>query len=181
MPSAARACTPRPLPRAGWMAHAFADHPETAAAFANRALRLSPFDTSAFEAHMALGLVAVRAARYEEAISCFAKLSQINPRFSTGYFLEAIALALARRSEESKVWVKRRLELEPGFLVRFFSQLGMATPIADKLTKGAVLDMKPTCRDGSPRTLPESERTPIIVARLPSCQASPRTTPNLSR
>src|SRR5271166_1804487 len=63
MPSAARACTPRPLPRAGWMAHAFADHPETAAAFANRALRLSPFDTSAFEAHMALGLVAVRANR----------------------------------------------------------------------------------------------------------------------
>ena len=108
----------------GSMAHAFADHPETAAAFANRALRLSPFDTSAFEAHMALGLVAVRAARYEEAISCFAKLSQSNPRYSTGYYLEAIALALAGRTVESKVWVKRGLELEPGFRVRFFSQLG---------------------------------------------------------
>ena len=123
----------------GSMAYAFADHPETAAALANRALRLSPFDTSAFEAHMALGLVAVRAARYEEAISYFAKLSQSNPRFSTGYFLEAIALALARRSEESKIWVKRGLELEPGFRVRFFLQLGMATPIADKLTEGARL------------------------------------------
>jgi adenylate cyclase len=123
----------------GSMAHAFADHPETAAAFAKRALRLSPFDTSAFEAHMALGLVAVRAARYEEASSYFAKLSQSNPRYSTGYFLEAIALALAGRLEESEIWVKRGLELEPAFRVRFFSQLGMATPIADKLTEGARL------------------------------------------
>ena len=121
----------------GSMAQVFADRPAAAISFANRALRLSPFDTSAFEAHMALGLVAIREERHDEAISCFARLSQSNPRYSTAYFLEAIALALAGRAEDAKIWVQRGLELEPGFRVRMFSELGMAPTIADKLAEGA--------------------------------------------
>ena len=123
----------------GALANAFADRPSVATSLASRALRLSPFDTSAFEAHLALGVVAVREANYDEAILCFARLSQINPRFSTSYFLHAIALALAGRREESNQWLQRGLDLEPGFRSRLFAELGMAQIIAEKFVLGARL------------------------------------------
>jgi adenylate cyclase len=123
----------------GALTNAFADRPAIASSLAYRALRLSPFDSSAFEAHLALGMVAIREARYDEASSCFAKLSQINSRYSTSYFFQAIALALAGRADESRVWVDRGLALEPGFTIRMFSELGMARAIADRLTEGARL------------------------------------------
>jgi adenylate cyclase len=54
------------------LTNAFADKPEIEAFHANRALRLSPFDPSAFEAHLAIGMGAIRAGDYEEAVSRFA-------------------------------------------------------------------------------------------------------------
>jgi adenylate cyclase len=67
----------------GAMTNANADYPAKASALAERALRLSPFDSSAFEAHLALGTAAVEDSRYDEGASCFARLSQINSRYST--------------------------------------------------------------------------------------------------
>jgi adenylate cyclase len=119
------------------LTNAFADKSEIAAFHANRALRLSPFDPSAFEAHLAVGIGAIRAEDYEEAVSRFAKGSQINPRHSLFYFFHAIALALAGRAELAKTSVERGLALEPGFRIRIFSEFGMASPIAEKFAQGA--------------------------------------------
>ena len=119
------------------LVNAFADQPAVAAFHANLALRLSPFDPSAFEAHLALGMGAIGEAKFDEAASCFAKASQINARHSLFPFFQAIALALAGRSNETETLVQRGLALEPGFRIRIFSEFGMARVIAEKLAEGA--------------------------------------------
>ena len=121
------------------LTNAFANQPVAAAFHANRALRLSPFDPSAFEAHLALGMAAVGEAKYEEAASSFAKGSQINPRHSLFPLFRAIALALAGHTEEATSSLKLGLALEPGFRIRIFSEFGMASPIAEKFAEGARL------------------------------------------
>jgi adenylate cyclase len=121
------------------LTNAFADRPKVATFHANRALRLSPYDPSGFEGYLALGMAAVWEAHYDEAASCFAKASQINPRHSLLDFFHAIALALAGRAEESTTSVQRGFELEPGFRIRIFSEFGMARPLAEKFAEGARL------------------------------------------
>jgi hypothetical protein len=68
---------------------------------ANRALRLSPFDSRAFEAHLALGTAAISEGNTDYAVSCFARGSEINPNHSIMPFFHAIALALAGRAEDA--------------------------------------------------------------------------------
>ena len=64
------------------LVNAFADRREVAAFHANRAFRLSPFDPSAFEAHLAFGMGAIGERNYDEAASCFARGAQINRQHS---------------------------------------------------------------------------------------------------
>ena len=121
------------------LVNAFADRPEAVAFHAHRALRLSPFDPSAFEAHLALGMAALREGKYDEAAADFARGRQINARHSLFPFFHAIALALAGRRAEAAPLVKRGFELEPGFRLRIFSEFGMARPIAEKFVEGGRL------------------------------------------
>jgi len=121
------------------LVNAFADRPTVVSFHAQRALRLSPFDPSAFEAHLALGMAAIGEANYDEAASCFARGSQINARHSLFPFFHAIALALAGRVGEATPLVQRGLTLEPGFRLRVFSEFGMARPIAEKFVEGGRL------------------------------------------
>jgi tetratricopeptide (TPR) repeat protein len=123
----------------GAMVNAFANRASEVMTLAARALRLSPFDPLALEAHQAMAMVAIGQANYDEAASCFARVSQINPRYSTGYFCHAIALALAGRQEEAEQRLRRGLELEPGFRARLFSEQGIAQAIADRFVQGARL------------------------------------------
>jgi TolB-like protein/tetratricopeptide (TPR) repeat protein len=123
----------------GAQANALAGRTEKATAFANRALRLSPFDPQAFQAHMALGEAAILEARYEDAAPCFARAAQTNTNFSTAYVNQAIALALAGRVEDAHPFVRRGLEIEPGFRIRMFFELGLAPVLAEKLADGARL------------------------------------------
>jgi tetratricopeptide (TPR) repeat protein len=88
--------------------------------YANRALRLSPFDPLSYEGHVALGAVRARLGRYDEAAACFAKAIQANPRFSVLYALQAGFLALAGRVKDARVVAARLLELEPTFRVGSF-------------------------------------------------------------
>jgi len=100
--------------------HAVSGDPVLAEDYANRALRLSPFDPLSFQGHVALGVVRLRLRRYDEAAACLAQAILANPRFSVLYGLRASALALAGRIEEAKVVAQRLLELEPTFRVRPF-------------------------------------------------------------
>ncbi len=123
----------------GAQAQALAGHPEIAASFADRALRLSPFDPQAFQAHMALGESALQQARHDEAAHAFAAAGRVNTNFSTAYLFQAIAMALAGRPEEAKPVVRRGLELEPGFRIRVFLEYGMASLLRERLVQGARL------------------------------------------
>ena len=109
---------------------------EKAVSFANRALRLSPFDPLAFEAHMAFGTVAMAQEHYGEAASHFGKIIEIRPNFSTGYLQRAVALALGGRAAEAAFDVARGLELEPAFQNRVYYQWGIAPAIAQKFVEG---------------------------------------------
>ena len=111
-----------------------------ATAYANRALRLSPFDPLAFSAHLALGHVAILEARYEDAASHYANTVQANPRFSTLYFIQAAALALAGHAEEARPIAQQGLELEPQVRVReLFDHILFDRGLMSKLMEGARL------------------------------------------
>jgi tetratricopeptide (TPR) repeat protein len=123
----------------GAVVYAFSGRPLDAAANANRALRLSPFDPLAFNAYFALGTAAIQEGRYDDAASNIARTVQLNPRFSSLYFFHAASLALAGRQREARPVATRLLELEPGFRSRFVFELGLAQVIVDRLAEGARL------------------------------------------
>jgi adenylate cyclase len=123
----------------GALIQAYAGQPAAAAANANRALRLSPFDPFAGVAYNALGAAAIQEARYDDAASYFAKAVQANPRMSTYYLLQALSLALAGRLEEARPSVRRLLELEPSFRSRIIFEFGFVRTLADKFAEGARL------------------------------------------
>ena len=65
--------------------------------------------------------------------------AQTNTNFSTAYFFQAIALALAGRKEEAQPFFRRGLELEPGFRIRLFFEHGLGPALAEKLVEGSRL------------------------------------------
>ncbi len=95
--------------------HAYSGEAALVEDYAQRALRLGPFDVLAFEGHCALGLVRIREQRFVEAAALLAKAVQANPRFSVLWVEHAAALALAGRIDDAKAVGKRVLELEPNF------------------------------------------------------------------
>src|SRR5438046_1729805 len=114
-----------------WAAHlsAWSADPVLAEDYANRALRLSPFDPLSYEGYVALGAVRLRLRRYDDAAACLAKAVQANPRFSVLYALQASALAMAGRIEEANALARRLLELEPTFrAIRFLEFAGFVKP-----------------------------------------------------
>ena len=124
----------------GALIQASSGNSAAATTYANRALRLSPFDPVAFAAHGALGHVAFQEARYDEAASCYAMAVQANPRFSLYYFLHAAALALAGRVEEARPIVAQLLELNPGVRSsEVFEYALLNRALADKFMEGARL------------------------------------------
>jgi adenylate cyclase len=104
-----------------------------AAAYAQRALRLSPFDLEAYGAYLALGIAALHEGRYDEAAAWYAKSAQANPRFGTLTLGHAVMLALAGRMEEARQVCARGLELEPTFRIRVIREIGFAPAITDKI------------------------------------------------
>jgi adenylate cyclase len=102
--------------------HAFSGDTALGEDYANRALRLSPFDSLAFEGHQSLGVVRMRHRRFDEAAANFAKAAQANPRFAFPHALHAGALALAGRIEEAKSVVLRLQQLVPNYRILLISR-----------------------------------------------------------
>jgi adenylate cyclase len=109
-----------------------------AIANANHALRLSPFDSTAFQSHLALGIAAIQQGRYAEAASHCARATQANPGMPYLYLFQALALALAGRLEEARPLARRGLELFPDWRVgTIVAAFGLAPAFMDKLAEGA--------------------------------------------
>ena len=118
--------------------HSILGHSDTATAYANRALRQSPFDLMVPQAYLALGNAAISETRYEEAASFCARAVQSSPKTGTYYLFQAIALALAGRVEEARSLAELGLEREPQFRVRWLC--GMLTrALADKFAEAGRL------------------------------------------
>jgi adenylate cyclase len=107
----------------GALIHALAGHPVEVVAHAKRALRLSPFDVLAYQAHAALAVAAVHEARYDDAVLHATRQVQANPSLSSNHFGLPITLALAGRLDDGRLAARRGLELEPGFQMRMFRQV----------------------------------------------------------
>jgi adenylate cyclase len=89
----------------------------TAVEQANRALRLSPFDTLTHLPHIGLAYAHFAAGRFEEAAGAASLATQSNPRFIVPQMLHAAALGCLDRKEDAKTVVQRLLELQPGITV----------------------------------------------------------------
>jgi adenylate cyclase len=121
----------------GALIHAFRGNSSIADAYADSALRLSPFDPIEYLAYDAHGIAAVQMGRLDEAAAHFAKAIQLRSDFGLLYFYHASVLALADRVKEATPIARRGLELVPNWRTRTFSDLGIIPEIADRLTEGA--------------------------------------------
>ena len=83
----------------GSITHAFSGHPTEATTFAKRALRLSPFDQLAFQAHASVGIAAIQEGQYEAASSHFSEAVQANPGMKQHAILSGLCVGVGWASE----------------------------------------------------------------------------------
>jgi hypothetical protein len=76
--------------------------------------------------------------RYDDAATCYARAAQV-VGFSSFYFGQAIALALAGRLDEARLVLGRAQALEPNFRLRLYSEFGMEPSIVEKYLVGGRL------------------------------------------
>jgi adenylate cyclase len=119
----------------GAIANAFAGRSATAVTLADRALRLSPFDPLAYQAHFARGAAAMQAERYDEAAVHFQSALEATSRLSSLYFFGAAALAMAGQPSDAQPLARVGLDMEPTFRHRMFAEL-MVPQLANKLAEG---------------------------------------------
>ena len=115
---------------------AFSGEAERAIEWAERGLRLSPFDPWRSSALVGLAFAYFHRARYEDALAAALKATQISPGFSTSHMLRAASLAKIGRTDEAKASAARVLELQPGFRYsRFLAGVGCTSPLAASLSE----------------------------------------------
>jgi adenylate cyclase len=95
--------------------HAMKGDAAIAEDFAEKALRLSPFDPFSYFALHAMGTVRIRRGQFDDASAYYSKAVQSNPRFSVLYALHTAALAQAGRLDEARLVASRLLAVEPNF------------------------------------------------------------------
>ena len=113
--------------------NAWSGDPVRGTTYAHRALRLSPFDSLTYIAHMAFAIAALDEGRYGKSAAWWAKCAQANPDFGGFVMGQASALVLAGRVDEAKSAFARALELEPGWSIRTARELGYAPGIEAKI------------------------------------------------
>jgi TolB-like protein/Tfp pilus assembly protein PilF len=96
---------------------AFGGEGERAIEWADRAMRLSPFDPYRATAFVAAAIGLFQCARYEEAAAAGRKAIQATPGFSVCHMVLAAPLAKLGRLDEAKAAAARVLELQPAFTI----------------------------------------------------------------
>jgi adenylate cyclase len=115
---------------------AWAGQAERTIEWAERGLRLSPFDPFKFIAYRGLAKAHFLRGRYHEAEDAARKAIQFNPKFGSSYMLLAAPLAKLGRYEEAKKCVAQLLEREPAFrLSRQFAGVDCAPALAAALSE----------------------------------------------
>jgi TolB-like protein len=119
----------------GSVTFGYAGEAERAIDWAERALRISPFDRLNYAAYHALALGHFMRGRHEEAAHAARRAVQSAPSLSVAHSLLAAALAELGRGEEAKVVALQVLALDPSFSVgRLCAALDIPTALADALS-----------------------------------------------
>jgi TolB-like protein/Flp pilus assembly protein TadD len=100
---------------------AWMGRPERAIEWAERAIRLSPFDSLNYFAHNGLANACIQMQRYEEARAAALRAIECNPHFFVPLLLLTAALHGLGHREQARVAAQRALELQPGFTIRGYS------------------------------------------------------------
>jgi adenylate cyclase len=96
---------------------AWAGEAERAIEWADRGLRLSPFDPYRASAFVSSSVGHFQLGRYDESVAIARKTVQTNPGFSVCHMVLAAPLAKLGRIEEARAAAARVLELHPAFTV----------------------------------------------------------------
>jgi tetratricopeptide (TPR) repeat protein len=99
----------------------FMGQTEIAIERAERALRLSPFDSLNYLAYNALAISYFTTGRHEQSHDATRRSIQINPRFSVCYLFHTAALVGLARNEEAKSAARHVLALDPAFTISGFA------------------------------------------------------------
>jgi TolB-like protein len=102
--------------------------------WAERALRISPFDRLTYRAYNALAIAHFLRGRYDESAQAARRSVQSNPSFSVARSLLTAALAKLGRIEEAKTTARQVLVLDPSFsAAKFCSARGLPAALAEPL------------------------------------------------
>jgi TolB-like protein len=120
----------------GGLALAYGGEAERAIDWAERALRLSPFDPLKYCAYHALAVGNFLRGRYQEAADAGRRAVQSNPGFSVSHSLLVAPLAKLGRIDDAKAAAARVLELQPSFSSGLFCAAlalppALATPLIE--------------------------------------------------
>jgi TolB-like protein len=119
----------------GSMALAYAGEAERGIDWAERALRISPFDRMSPLSYHALAISHFLHGRYDEAAHAARRAVQSIPSSSITRGVLAAALAKLGRIEEAKAVALQVLALDPSFsAARFCAATGLPTPLAEPMT-----------------------------------------------
>lgn len=113
---------------------AFGGQAGRAIEWAERGLRLSPFDPWRVSAFFALAIGHFQEGHYEDALIAARKAVQADPAFSIAYIALAAALARLGKLKEAKAAATKLLELQPGFRYgRHFASIAVFPDLAAAL------------------------------------------------
>jgi TolB-like protein len=116
---------------------AYAGEAESALDWAERALRISPFDRLNYVSYQALALGHLVLGRYNDAAQAARRAVLSSPSFSVSHSLLAAALAKLGRLEEAKAAAVQVLALDPSFSAgRFCAAFGVPAALAEPLADG---------------------------------------------
>lgn len=99
---------------------------------AERAIRLSPFDSYNFRPHLALAIAHFQNERYEAAVDAARSAVDYSPSFSIARAILAGALWRLGRTAEASAVAREVLEREPTFTIRGFSLIVELEPAVFK-------------------------------------------------
>jgi TolB-like protein len=129
----------------GSIVRAWSGEAERAIEWAEKGLRLSPFDPFAYGAWHSVAIARFRQGGYEDAADAARKAIQRNPGFSYPRVILAAALVKLGQIDEAKVTAARVLALQPGFSIGEFSAANdpapeIAVPLSAALLEAGLPD-----------------------------------------
>jgi tetratricopeptide (TPR) repeat protein len=119
----------------GSAALAYAGEAERAIDWAERGLRISPFDRMSYLSYHALAVAHFLRGRYDQAAHAARRAAQLVPSVSIPHGLLAASLAKLGRIEEARTAALRLLALDPSFSAgKVCAALGFPTALAEPIT-----------------------------------------------